>query len=72
MLATRSQADVVTVTIRGSREILEPDSYHVRGGWVDVVIGQPIPSAGLSNTELAERVRQEITSNFYRQPEVAV
>src|SRR2546426_7557153 len=46
MLATRSNAEVVPVTIRGSRAVLVPRTYHVRGGSVDIVIGQPIPSEG--------------------------
>jgi 1-acyl-sn-glycerol-3-phosphate acyltransferase len=72
MLATRSEAAAIPVTIRGARNILIPDTYHVRGGLVEVVIGAPISSAGSSSNELGERVRREIVSTFYRQTEVAV
>src|SRR5689334_2589319 len=64
MLATKSSAEVVPVTIRGSRAVLIPRTYHVRGGSVEIVIGQPIPSEGVSTTELANRVRQEVLTTF--------
>ncbi len=65
MLATRSGAAVVPVTIRGSRQILMPKTYHVRGGVVQVTIGRPIPSANKSTSELASEVRNEIVAAFY-------
>jgi 1-acyl-sn-glycerol-3-phosphate acyltransferase len=67
LLATRSNADAVPVTIRGSRAVLVPKTYHVRHGSVEVVVGQPISSNGISTTELANRVRQEIMATFYHE-----
>jgi len=64
MLATRSKAEAVPVTICGSRRVLRPQTYHVRGGVVQVTIGPPIRPDGLSQTELADRVREEITAAF--------
>ncbi|HSU87767.1 MAG TPA: lysophospholipid acyltransferase family protein [Terriglobia bacterium] len=64
MLATKSGADAVPVTIRGSRGVLVPRTYHVRGGSVEIVIGQPIRSEGVSTMELANRVRQEVLTTF--------
>ena len=64
ILAERSEAEVVPVTIRGSRAILPPRTYHVRGGPVEVTIGDPIPSKGASLDELTARVRSEILSVF--------
>ena len=64
MLATQSMVDAVPVTIRGSREVLVPRTYHVRGGVVEVSIGKPIPSRGHNATELANTVRQEIVRKF--------
>ena len=64
MLATKSNAAAVPVTIRGSRKVLVPKTYHVRGGSVEVIIGRPIASDGLSNTELANRVREVILATF--------
>src|SRR6266568_3538095 len=64
MLATKSNAEAVPVTIRGSRLVLVPTTYHVRGGDVEVTVGNPVASTGLSNTELANRVREEIVAAF--------
>src|SRR5205823_1937585 len=64
MLATRSSADVVPMTIRGSRAVLVPKTYHIRGGAVEVIIGEPIPSEGVASAELANRVRDEIVTTF--------
>jgi hypothetical protein len=64
MLATRSGAEAVPVAIRGSRRVLKPTTYHVRGGLVEVRIGHPIRSEGVSNAELAQAVRNEIVELF--------
>jgi 1-acyl-sn-glycerol-3-phosphate acyltransferase len=64
LLATRSKAQAVPVTIRGSRSVLAPKTYHVRGGPVEVIVGSPISPEGLSNAELANRVRDEIVTTF--------
>jgi 1-acyl-sn-glycerol-3-phosphate acyltransferase len=64
MLAAKSETAVVPVTIRGSRAVLKPKTYYARGGAVEVVVGEPIPSAGLTTAELSNRVRQEIVETF--------
>jgi 1-acyl-sn-glycerol-3-phosphate acyltransferase len=64
MLATKSNAEAVPITIRGSRAVLVPKTYHVRGGLVEVVLGAPIASEGLTGTELANRVREQIVATF--------
>ncbi len=64
MLATKSNAAAVPVTIRGSRSVLVPKTYHVRGGSVEVIVGDPIPSTELPPAELANRVREQILLAF--------
>jgi 1-acyl-sn-glycerol-3-phosphate acyltransferase len=64
MLATQAMVDVVPVTIRGSRQVLEPQTYHVRSGIVEVSIGTPIASSGIAPGDLASRVRDEILRRF--------
>ena len=64
MLASRSEAQVVPVTIRGSRAVLEPKTYHVRSGVVDVIVGKPLDSQGVPTSELANRVREEVLVLF--------
>jgi 1-acyl-sn-glycerol-3-phosphate acyltransferase len=64
MLAGRSNAELVPVTIRGSRTILRPKTYHVRKGTVEIIIGEPISSANVPISELANRVRHEVLATF--------
>jgi 1-acyl-sn-glycerol-3-phosphate acyltransferase len=64
MLATKSEAAVVPITIRGSRAVLVPKTYHVRGGPVEVIVGHPVLSQGVSASELAMRVQEEIQTTF--------
>jgi 1-acyl-sn-glycerol-3-phosphate acyltransferase len=64
MLATQSMVAVAPITIRGSREVLMPQTYHVRGGLVEVSIGKPITSEGRGANELAKIIRDEIVCRF--------
>jgi 1-acyl-sn-glycerol-3-phosphate acyltransferase len=64
MLATKSDAAAVPVTIRGSRAVLAPKTYHVHGGPVEVIVGKPIPSEGVPASELANHVRDEVLTAF--------
>jgi 1-acyl-sn-glycerol-3-phosphate acyltransferase len=64
MLAAKSEAAVVPITIRGSRAVLVPRTYHVRGGSVEVIVSRPIASEGVSTGELAQRVREEVLTTF--------
>jgi 1-acyl-sn-glycerol-3-phosphate acyltransferase len=64
VLAEQSHADVIPVTIRGSRAVLLPQTYHVRGGPVEVTLGNAIPSTPYGARELMALVRKEITTVF--------
>lgn len=64
VLAQQSHAEVVPITIRGSRAVLVPKTYHLRGGTIEVTIGKPIPSRSRPPMELAARVRAEIITTF--------
>jgi 1-acyl-sn-glycerol-3-phosphate acyltransferase len=64
VLAEQSAADVVPVTIRGSRSVLVPKTYYVRGGLVEVMLGTRISTKDHSLQELNTRVREEILSTF--------
>src|SRR5262249_28941581 len=64
MLAVQSLVPAVPVTIKGSRQVLQLRTYHVRPGVVQVHISEPISSEGLSSSDLANKVRQEIVSRF--------
>ena len=64
VLAGQAQAAIVPVTVRGSRAVLLPKTQHVRGGPVEVILGNPIESEGRSPKELTARVREEIVTTF--------
>jgi 1-acyl-sn-glycerol-3-phosphate acyltransferase len=64
LLASQSMVDAVPITIVGSRAVLKPRTYHVRGGVVEVSVGKPIVSDGLGASELASKVRHEILVRF--------
>jgi 1-acyl-sn-glycerol-3-phosphate acyltransferase len=46
MLALAAGAPIVPVTVKGGREVLPKGSLRVRPGRIDVVIGEPIETAG--------------------------
>jgi 1-acyl-sn-glycerol-3-phosphate acyltransferase len=64
LLAAQSGAQLVPVTIRGSRAVLAPKTYHVRGGQVEVTFGVPRISADAAPAELASQIRREIVRTF--------
>ena len=64
VLAEQSHAEVVPVTIQGSRAVLLPRTYHVRGGPVDVTLGRPFPRRVHRAGELMALVREEIIDRF--------
>ena len=66
-LAILSGVPIVPITLIGSREVLKPDSLHIRPGRVRVMIHKPISTAGLTVHEagdLSKRVREVIVSGL--------
>jgi hypothetical protein len=58
------------VTLNGTREVLRPDTVHVRPGHVEMIIHPPIPTEGLTGgdvDDLTERVHNQMLARF-RQP----
>lgn len=67
-LAIKSQKPVIPITISGSRQVLAPDSFHVRPGVVRVVVHPVVATSGLEIGDVAalsEQVRQAILSEFH-------
>jgi 1-acyl-sn-glycerol-3-phosphate acyltransferase len=65
--AIRAQVPIIPMAIVGSYEILPMNSFHVIPGDVGLVIGEPIPTAGLTTREtakLASEVRQVIADLY--------
>lgn len=64
-LAILSGVPIVPITLNGTREVLKPDTYHVRPGRTELVIHKPIPTVGLTVDDveaLSQRVRAQILS----------
>jgi 1-acyl-sn-glycerol-3-phosphate acyltransferase len=64
-LAIKAQAPLVPLALLGSREILPMGSATIRHGKVRLVVGDPIPTAGLTLHErrrLTEMAREQVAS----------
>jgi 1-acyl-sn-glycerol-3-phosphate acyltransferase len=57
MLALETGFPIVPICVRGSGDILPRGSWRPAAGEVDVVVGVPIPVAGVERDELMRRVR---------------
>ena len=57
MLALETGFPVVPIAVRGSAELLPRGSWQPAPGEIEVVVGAPIPVAGMDRDELIERVR---------------
>lgn len=67
LLAIKSGAPVVPITLNGTRRILPVGSWFLRPGRVEVIFHAPIPTTGLhadSAEDLAGRVRAAIAADF--------
>jgi 1-acyl-sn-glycerol-3-phosphate acyltransferase len=70
-LALDAGVPIVPVAISGSRELMPPGSYLVRSGRVRVIVGEPIPTVGLSDADrdlLLEKVRGIIARALAESP----
>jgi 1-acyl-sn-glycerol-3-phosphate acyltransferase len=66
-LAILSGVPVVPITLNGTRYVHEPDTYHVRAGQTEMIIHEPIPTAGLTPHDvdsLSTQVRERIVSRM--------
>jgi 1-acyl-sn-glycerol-3-phosphate acyltransferase len=57
MLALETGFPIVPVVVRGSGEILPRGSWRPEPGELEVIVGEPIPVAGVERDELMRRVR---------------
>jgi 1-acyl-sn-glycerol-3-phosphate acyltransferase len=58
---------IVPITLKGTRHVLQPDTYHVRPGQTEMIVHPAIPTEGLTLHEvdaLSQKVRQAIESRF--------
>jgi 1-acyl-sn-glycerol-3-phosphate acyltransferase len=67
-MAIKAQAPVVPVVLVGTYEHLPMNSFHLRPGRVDMIVGEPIPTTGMVPREmdkLAARVREVMAEMYY-------
>jgi 1-acyl-sn-glycerol-3-phosphate acyltransferase len=67
VLAIKSSCPIVPVSISGSRAVLAPGSLRIGRGTIDLVVGNPIESAGHSienKEELMDTVRRAVAAGF--------
>ncbi len=60
VLAQEAGIPIVPMVVQGSAEVLSRRGWQIHGGDIDVLIGTPIPVAGLERDELMRRVREHL------------
>jgi 1-acyl-sn-glycerol-3-phosphate acyltransferase len=71
--AIKAQVDVVPMAIVGSFEVLPMNGFHVRPAPMELLIGKPISTAGLTARDidaLAARVQREVEELYYSRAQV--
>jgi 1-acyl-sn-glycerol-3-phosphate acyltransferase len=66
--AVKAQVDVVPVALVGTYEMLKMNTFHIKPGHVQMVVGSPISTVGMSPRDIAkitERARVVIGELYY-------
>ena len=66
--AVKAQVDVVPIVLIGTYEMLKMNSYHIKPGPVQMVVGSPISTVGMSTRDIAkitERARIVMGDLYY-------
>ncbi len=76
-IAIKAGAPIVPLAIRGTREIMTPHTWEIRGGPVHLTVGDPIPTKGMTlkdRARLTAAVRDQIAGmlGVKEQPTAAV
>jgi 1-acyl-sn-glycerol-3-phosphate acyltransferase len=67
MMAVQSGIPILPVTCNGAFKILPKKTLAIRAGHIDITLGNPIPTEGMTEKnvpELMEKTRQEMISHF--------
>ncbi len=73
-IAIRAQVEVVPMAVVGTYEVLPMDSFHIRPGRIQLLAGEPIPTAGLKPRDmdaLAARVQKAVEDLYYSRSAVS-
>src|SRR5436190_14179094 len=68
-LAIKAQVDIVPVALVGTYELLPMDTYHIKCRPLEIRIGKPISTAGLTMSEmdrLSYNVQRAVEDLYYR------
>ena len=68
-LAIRAQVDIVPVALVGTFELLPMNTYHIKCRPLEMRVGQPIPTAGLTLRDMEKvsaQVHDAIEDMYYR------
>jgi len=72
-MAIKAQAPVVPIVLVGTYELLPMNSFHLRPGWVEMIVGEPISTKGMvprDMDKLAAQVREVMNSMYYSRAKV--
>jgi len=67
-IAIKAGVDIVPMAIVGTYEVLPMNSFHIRPGPIELVVGEAIPTAGYSLRDmdvLAARVQKAVEDLYY-------
>jgi 1-acyl-sn-glycerol-3-phosphate acyltransferase len=67
-MAIKAQADIVPMAIVGTYEMLKMNTFHIRPRPLELLVGDPIPTTGLTLRDmeaLSSRVRTSIEDLYY-------
>ena len=68
-LAIKAQVDIVPVALVGTYELLPMDTYHIKCRPLEMRVGEPIPTAGLTMRDmetLSAKVQKALEDLYYR------
>jgi 1-acyl-sn-glycerol-3-phosphate acyltransferase len=68
-LAIKAQVDVVPIALVGTYELLPMDTYHIKPRPLEMRVGEPIQTAGLTLRDmdrLSAKVQQQLEALYYR------
>jgi 1-acyl-sn-glycerol-3-phosphate acyltransferase len=72
-LAIKAQVDIVPMAIVGTYEMLPMNTFHIQPRRLQLLVGDPIPTAGTTLREMeevSERVKQAVEDLYYSRSEV--
>jgi len=67
-LAIKAQVDIVPIALVGTFELLPMDTYHIKCRPIEMRVGEPIPTAGLTGRDLealSAKVQKAIEDLYY-------